>query len=158
MSKKTCLFILISTQLAVLGLATRKSSNPSHSAEQNIKFLNLNSGTPFPMPQQFVQTSTQHFLDSRAFSFQHVPGSVVCDLLSTAFNRYYKIIFRPNQYETAKNVVNLRNSDTKRNQKNNRLKSSLLKRVQVKVLLPCEDYPSLESDESCNIKYLCYAD
>jgi hypothetical protein len=106
------------------------------------------AGQPFPKPQSISQTNVLHYLEARAFAFQYAPGSVVCDLLSNAFNRYYKIIFNSNQHAT-------RISD-KKYRKTRQVGSipadaSILKRVTVNIHSPCEDYPSLESDESCNV-------
>jgi hypothetical protein len=113
--------------------------------------IELQPGRPFPMPQSIFRTETQHYLDARAFSFQYVPGSATCSLLSTAFNRYYKIIFTPGEYETARKVLNLRKSN-KMFKKNFGLSDQTqLKRVVVNVHEPCEEYPTLESDESCNL-------
>lgn len=122
------------------------------------RVLPKSRGKPFPKPQTHITTDNQHFLDERAFSFQYVHGSVVCDLLSTAFNRYYKIIFRPQNLEIVKSQgstirkIARELSSNKLNTKNKLPKKhsvSILKRVLVNIQLPCEDYPNLESDESC---------
>jgi hypothetical protein len=107
------------------------------------------SGTLFPKPQFVIQSQVQHYLNSKEFSFSYVKTSVVCDLLDNAFNRYYKIIFTPTEYETAVNNVR---KVKRREEKQREVKEprSFLKRVVVDLHSPCEDYPSLESDESCS--------
>jgi hypothetical protein len=108
-------------------------------------------GQPLPKPQSLSQSDTLHYLDAPAFAFQYAPGSVVCDLLSNAFNRYYKIIFHPGQNDNKPTGVS-RNSEHKSRQARPMPKNAnILKRLAVNVRSPCEDYPSLESDESCNI-------
>jgi hypothetical protein len=111
-------------------------------------------GTPFPKPQSQIVTDTQQILDQKDFSFQYGKSSVVCDLLNLAFNRFYKIIFRPQSYDIKGDGVLInqvkklhrQNKETKENTIN---QARLLKRVIINVQMPCEDYPSLESDESC---------
>jgi len=112
-------------------------------------------GTPFPKPQSQIVTDTQQILDEKEFSFQYGKSSVVCDLLNLAFNRFYKIIFRPQSYDMRGDGVSM-DQVKKLHRKNKEIKENimnqarLLKRVIINVQMPCEDYPSLESDESCN--------
>jgi hypothetical protein len=112
-------------------------------------------GQPFPKPQIFVTQETQHKIDQRNFSFQYVKVSATCDLLSVAFNRYYKLIFQPQTYEINENVRRVRKL-TKRNMKNVQIEPNdvAVDRVIVNVEQPCEEYPSLESDESCKFRKL----
>jgi hypothetical protein len=121
--------------------------------EENIEYDYNYDQTPgqlFPKPQFLIQTDTQHYLNARDFSFKYTKNSFVCDLLTNAFNRYYKIIFTPNEYETARYVKRLKRKTTSNNSTQAR---SYLKRVLVNVARPCEDYPSLESDESCLMQF-----
>jgi hypothetical protein len=107
-------------------------------------------GQPFPMPQVFVTKATQHKIDQKSFSFQYVKGSVTCDLLSVAFNRYHKLIFQPQTYEINEKERRVRKL-TKHNLQNIEIEPNevAIDRVIVNVEQPCEEYPSLDSDESC---------
>jgi hypothetical protein len=118
---------------------------------QNIHALvPKSSGQPWPLPQQMTSNSIVHSLDARAFAFMYAESSQVCQLLTSAFNRYYKIIFLPQSAEILgqKNFVRKVKSN-KKPPKSKLSDPSLLKRIVVNVQQPCEDYPSLDSDESC---------
>jgi hypothetical protein len=108
------------------------------------------SGQPWPLPQQMTSNSIVHSVDARAFAFMYAESSQVCQLLTSAFNRYYKIIFLPQSSEILdqKNFVRKVKSN-KKPPKSKLSDPSLLKRIVVNVQQPCEDYPSLDSDESC---------
>lgn len=149
-----CILVLGLSLLFELAVSNGANSKQSQHAKHVNKILPKSRGRPFPQPQVYMSTDTQHVLDERAFAFQYVAGSVVCELLSSAFNRYYKIIFRPQSLDymrrvSVKKVVNhkLFESNGPHAKAN-----SLLKRVVVNVREPCEDYPSLESDESCILR------
>jgi hypothetical protein len=116
-------------------------------------FTNSKLGQPLPKPKSISQTPNQRYLDVRTFSFRHASDSVVCELISVAFNRYYKTIFFAEQYANE-----ISGGRSKINKIKHRNKLGLLKKyseleklqqVTVKVNMPCEDYPSLDSDESC---------
>ena len=123
-----------------------KISNEELRASKNLKIVPKTPGRPFPKPQSQVITDVQQLLDEKNFSFQYGKGSVVCDVLSVAFKRYYDIIFRPQNIATnvRKIARSHKDSETKINPK-----ASLIKKVTMNVQEPCEDYPSLDSDESC---------
>lgn len=131
------------------GSSTANSQLNSGRKGKVSRVLPKSVGQVFPKPQYQVTTQQQHYLDERAFSFQYAQGSVVCDILSAAFNRYYKIIFRPQNYK-----INPNSRQSVRRLMKNSLDvhfqaPNLLKRVVVNIKNQCEDYPSLESDESC---------
>lgn len=107
------------------------------------RILPKSRGQVFPKPQSQITTDTQHRLDEHNFEFQFARGSHVCDVLSLAFNRYYKIIFRPHE----KTRLSRQFESLELHQDH---RESFLKRVIVDVKEPCQDYPSLESDESCS--------
>lgn len=110
-------------------------------------------GRPVPMPQVYATMDTQHVIDAKAFSFQYAKGSVVCNLLSNAFNRYYKIIFKPLEYEMFEGRHSLVKPIRRGGKATNKSTgASVLKRVVVNIHEPCEDYPSLESDESYTLE------
>lgn len=112
--------------------------------------ISKSRGQPFPKPQEYLSTNNQNQLDKKSFSFHYVAKSQVCDVVSLAFNRYYKSIFEPHKYQIIENV-NL----VSKKRRANKLKKfkeqdkQLLNKLWVNVQEPCEDYPSLESDESC---------
>jgi hypothetical protein len=112
------------------------------------KFFKKNAhkllGKPVPMPQTYITSDSQHYLDEQEFSFKFIKDSVVCDVVNLAFYRYHRIIFRPEENFQVKRVKRHHMSPAK--------KANLLKNVLVKVALPCEDYPSLESDESYSLE------
>lgn len=101
-------------------------------------------GKPVPMPQTYITSDSQHFLDEQEFSFKFVKDSVVCDVINLAFYRYHRIIFRPEENFQVRRI--------KRNHMSSVNKANLLKNVLVNVVLPCEDYPTLESDESYSLE------
>ncbi|CAF1646697.1 unnamed protein product [Rotaria magnacalcarata] len=110
-------------------------------------------GEPWPKPQSIQTTSTRFAVHPATFYFLTNETSQQCDLLRNAFDRYYKIIFFPQTYmlhltdplladikirhlkETLRNVSDL--GDV-----------TLLKRLIVNIEQPCEEWPSLESNES----------
>lgn len=95
----------------------------------------ISKGQVFPKPQFQIFYETQNSLSKNEFRFEYVKGSQICDVVSIAFNRYYKIIFG----------TRLLRSD----KQNNYLSS--VKKLTLMIHEPCEPYPSLESDESCNL-------
>ncbi len=142
--------ILILLAAGVLVLARKEHSinyYDSITYGQSVTY-DQSPGQLFPKPQFLFQTETQHYLNAKAFSFEYRKSSFVCDLLANAFNRYYKIIFTPTEYETSRNVKKLKR---KPNSQDSNTSRSFLKRLIVNVVQPCEEYPSLESDESCLI-------
>lgn len=138
------IFLLIGSLNAGKSLREERNEHNLH------RILPKSKGKPFPQPQSYISTETQHTLDERAFHFQYATGSVACELLSSAFNRYYKIIFRPQEFTYAKGVSIKKLFKTHPKKANKTGDATLLKRVVVNIRDPCEDYPSLESDESCN--------
>jgi hypothetical protein len=106
-------------------------------------------GQPFPKPQSLTQTDRQFYLDPRGFTFAHAQDSVVCDLITNAFSRYYKIIFNPEQYAAEIGSRQLYRSKPTITLKPGERNIDQLDRVIVKVKTECEDYPSIDSDESC---------
>jgi hypothetical protein len=112
-------------------------------------------GQPFPKPQSLSQTDKQFSLDARVFSFHHAQDSVVCDLITNAFNRYYKIIFKPAQYAMEIGGRPVTRARSPGESSFPRVNIDQLERVVVKVETECENYPSLDSNESCKTKYIC---
>ena len=109
-------------------------------------------GQPWPLPQSMITGTNIYSIDARAFSFQYAETSQTCDILTNAFNRYYKIIFLPQNYDIIENKNFVKKVKTNKKPKTENLFDGNLKRLVVNVQQPCEDYPNLDSDESCKIK------
>ena len=106
-------------------------------------------GSPFPLPQTYAVSDNQFYIDEQMFQFQLNDTSFDCDLLEYAFRRYYKIIFTPVDYEIVKNrKLNIRKVKTKK-ARDIRQNTATISNVEIFVDGKCEDYPNLESDESC---------
>lgn len=79
----------------------------------------------------------------------------MCDVVSNAFNRYFKIIFFPQNYEIIPNKKLVRRvRKAKKSVKEANLADNLLKRIVVNIQGQCEQYPTLDSDESCKLNVL----
>ncbi len=122
-----------------------------------ILFINSNgctkiNGKPVPLPQIYTASENQFYLNPSEFKFQFARGSYVCDVTRLAFTRYHKLIFNPDQYEIVANrrVVKKRplNRKLMLNQRFSYNQDSI-NQLLVNVAEPCEEYPTLESDESC---------
>ena len=109
-------------------------------------------GQPWPKPQAMQITQEQYAVHPAAFHFLVNSTSQTCDLLTSAFDRYYRLIFFPQDY-----MNYVLNRDVPSQAKVKPWKKSLadlhdvplLKRLNVQVQQPCEQWPTLESDESC---------
>jgi len=102
-------------------------------------------GSPWPMPDTYVSTPDIQTIDMFSFQFNAIGQS--CDILQSAFSRYYNIIFRGGHP----------NGLVGKRQRRNALKfrpkfaasaAPVVSALNVKVQNPCEHYPSLEMDES----------
>lgn len=109
-------------------------------------------GEPWPKPQS-IQTTPQRFaILPSTFHFLINETSQSCDLLTSAFDRYYTIIFFPQTYLSHI----LRSPPTpptnyrmiKKNS-SNLANASFLMDLSVYIEQPCDEWPSLESNESC---------
>ena len=94
----------------------------------------ITKGQVFPKPQMQIIYDEQNLLDKSEFRFEYTKESQICDVVSNAFSRYYKIIFGSRLMREKQPIINLPS----------------IKKLTVMVHVPCELYPSLESDESCN--------
>ena len=108
------------------------------------------SGKPVPMPQNYITTNEQHFIDEQNFMFKYLDDSNVCDVVTLAFYRYHKIIFRPNELFQVRKMHNNNYNNEMNNKKVKQLDA--LTHVLVNIQSPCEEYPSLESDESYTLE------
>jgi len=95
-------------------------------------------GQPWPMPQKLKQTDDVLSLPPYTFSFA-VTGAD-CSLLRSALDRYHRIIFSNN--EGGSKALRFRPR---------RETGAELATLNVKVLQNCEEYPSLQMDESYNL-------
>ena len=128
------------------------------SSQQNANaFIGLNTvpkstGYPLPRPQSWAASNNQFRLDSFNFSFEfNEKSSASCDLLTDAADRYYKIIFDPTNYEIVKGHSNKARRVLRPNKSNikNHANEELISKMIIMVNGPCEDYPNLDTDESC---------
>ena len=154
MIKQIFLLTLVIKASLVFTEENKIITNKEIRGSQNLKNIVAKTpGRPFPKPQSQIVTDVQQILIEKEFTFQYGKGSVVCDLLSIAFTRFYKIIFRPQNYDINGNgssrVKKVRYQNKNQPFDNQQKNVRLLKRVLINVQLPCEDYPTLESDESC---------
>ncbi|CAF0706116.1 unnamed protein product [Brachionus calyciflorus] len=101
----------------------------------------ITKGQIFPKPQNQVTFDNRNILNKKNFHFEYSKESQVCDVISIAFNRYYKIIFGSQYLRNMNDVPSQLKSD-----------ASSLNRLLVNVHEPCEEYPSLESDESYTLE------
>ena len=109
-------------------------------------------GEVWPKPQS-IQTTGQRFaLRPDTFQFRTNETSRSCDLLTSAFDRYYRAIFFPNTYSSY--ILRSPSSSTDNPVlRRSMLKQGsvpLLKTLYVNVQQPCDQWPTLESNESCN--------
>ena len=95
-------------------------------------------GEPWPQPQ-FIHTTTQRFsIPHQTFQFLITESSERCDLLTSAFVRYYHTIFfaaSPPSSHKAHDSID---------------------RLLVSITQPCDEWPSLRSNESCNLTLLAF--
>jgi hypothetical protein len=115
------------------------------------------AGEPWPKPQLIQTTAQRLAVYPDAFHFLINETSQRCDLLTSAFDRYYRAIFFPNTYLSyilhassnfsANDFIN----QSKSNEAWKRtLSTPSLNYLFVNVQQPCDQWPSLESNESCN--------
>ena len=106
-------------------------------------------GQPWPKPQTIHTTAQQFVIQPAAFHFLVDPTSQTCDLLTSALDRYYKLIFYPQTYlDYVLNQTSTK-KDIPRKPKKSLADVPLLPRLTVRIDTACDQYPSLESNESC---------
>lgn len=111
-----------------------------------------------PLPQVYTSTDKQFPLNVDEFTFRFLKGSFVCDVTKLAFTRYHKIIFTPETYRVVQNSARTVRKLGKQPLKLNQTATSSetpIDHLSVHILNPCEKYPTLESDESCNFINIC---
>lgn len=110
-------------------------------------------GQPWPLPQSMQMTAQQYAIHPAVFHFLVNQSSQTCDLLTNALDRYYRITFFPQTYF---NYIFHPESIDK--QKESKLKANLndlrdvpmVERLTIFIQQPCDQYPTLESNESCD--------
>ncbi|CAF1064636.1 unnamed protein product [Rotaria magnacalcarata] len=117
----------------------------------NSFYVQATVGYPWPQPQAIHTTPQQYGVHPAAFHFLVNQTSQTCDLLTSALDRYYKLIFYPYSYLNyildPESVIDEIKDKPKKTLFDLR-DTPLLKRLNVYIQEPCERYPTLESDES----------
>jgi hypothetical protein len=140
----TVLFFLF----AVISLSHGGRSRPSVDAF----YVEASVGEPWPKPQSIQTTAQQLAVHPAAFHFLVNATGQTCDLLTSALDRYYKLIFFPQTYLNHilhPGSVNDENKDVPKKSLEDLRDTPMLKRLNIYVQQPCDQYPSLESNESC---------
>ena len=110
--------------------------------------IQFSTGSPWPMPASMVTTNGSQVVKAMLFRFQATKYS--CDILESAFVRYFDIIFygQPSYREHSGDDVS-----RVEKHKNQPLQFEPvgLTSLNVAVQQPCEKWPSLEMDESCKL-------
>ena len=143
-----CVFI----GLFQLSACNRKLSDPLENRDpfQSV-FIGKTEGRPVPLPQVYTTTNIQNLLNPRKFLFKYEKDSVVCDLISLAFDRYAKLMFEPQRYQDRVLVRKLKANKLAAGKRVGTA-GGVLTDLVVKVVQPCEDYPQLESDETYTLE------
>lgn len=123
----------------------------------DIFYVEPTVGQPWPKPQTMQISQQQIAIHPEAFHFFVNSTSQTCDLLTSALDRYYRLTFFPQDY-----LDSILEPEVERKVKKTKLKKTLdeirdaplLKRLNVHIQQPCDQYPSLESDESCKLLIL----
>lgn len=111
-------------------------------------------GHPWPKPQSIQTTAARLAIHPSKFEFMINETSHQCDILRNAFDRYYKMIFFPQAYMLylfdpllAHIQINSLKSTIKNVSEFGDV--PLLRTLVVRIEQPCEEWPRLESNESC---------
>jgi hypothetical protein len=124
--------------------------NSIESKHRNSNRKNLFYSQPWPKPQMMSTTNVEYTLNEKQFKFRYTNQSIICDIVTNAFARYYNIIFKP---EEAMLVSNIKRRKSFFNLKRS-LSNEFVETLHVEILTDCEDYPHLESDEFCMKKFI----
>ena len=106
-------------------------------------------GQPWPKPQEMQIAQVQYALHPAAFHFAVNSTSQTCDLLTSAFDRYYRMIFFPKDYMNFLLHGKKETTTVPKKSLKDLQDVMMLKRLNIHIQQPCEQYPTLESDESC---------
>lgn len=123
------------------------------------------AGEPWPKPQSIQTTFQQFAVLPDKFHFLINETSQSCDILTNAFIRYYKAIFFPQTYLSYvlgssfswnTNDYNRRPRVNIRKNLSHIVDVPLLESLNVHVQQLCDQWPSLESNESCKKTYCLF--
>jgi len=117
-------------------------------------------GEPWPKPQSIQTTAGRLAVHPNTFRFLINETSQRCDLLTSAFVRYYRAIFFPHTYLshilrssstflTDDYIHQPRTDAASKKNLSNLANAPVLEDLYVNVQQQCEQWPSLESNESC---------
>ncbi|XP_041375318.1 uncharacterized protein LOC121388147 [Gigantopelta aegis] len=113
------------------------------------------TGEPWPMPQYYIKKKKKvSKIDKDAFHFKIIAET--CDIIEEGIRRYRKTILEDaveDMYDNLQNAegTTIDNPASKYEQDVYR-KAPVITSVDVKIHKPCSKYPSVESDESYDIK------
>ncbi len=122
-------------------------------SESDFSTIRPTNGEPWPMPQSMDRFSERVSVHPDSFHFLYDEISQQCDVLTNAFDRYYKLIFYPETYWN--DLLEEPIQKKKIFRENIRKKflnlddTILLKSLNVIIRQKCEQWPTFESDESC---------
>ncbi|CAF3654515.1 unnamed protein product [Rotaria sp. Silwood1] len=117
-------------------------------------------GEPWPKPQSILTTTQRLTVNPKTFHFLMNETSQRCSLLTSAFDRYYRIIFFPQTYmpyirrssssfTTNNDIYQTKiNASLRQKYPSSITNISLLMNLYVNVEQPCDEWPSLETNES----------
>lgn len=127
----------------------------SHGRRGSFSTIRVQSttGEVWPKPQSIQTTGQQFALRPDTFQFRINETSQRCDLLIGAFDRYYRAIFVPNTYSSyilRSPAPSPADNPALRRPMLKQRSVPLLRTLYVNVQQPCDQWPTLESNESCN--------
>jgi hypothetical protein len=141
---------LLAVLLFLFAVVSHSDAKPPR-GPSNVFYVQPSVGEPWPKPQSVQTTAQQFAIHPAVFHFLVNSTSQTCDLLTSALDRYYRLIFFPQTYLNYILNPGSVNNQTEYTPKINLagLRAPLLERLNVYIQQPCDQYPSLESNESC---------
>lgn len=109
-------------------------------------------GEVWPKPQSMSSTTQEYLINRDSFELTMNETSARCDLLTNALNRYYSIIFDPFKYISSflhSNSFYFKYRNEINQSRSNVSDIPLLKQLFVYVQNECEQWPNIQSNESC---------
>ncbi len=141
---------LLAVLLFLFAVVSHSDAKPPR-GPSNVFYVQPSVGEPWPKPQSVQTTAQQFAIHPAVFHFSVNSTSQTCDLLTSALDRYYRLIFFPQTYLNYILNPGSVNNQTEHIPKINLagLRAPLLESLNVYIQQPCDQYPSLESNESC---------
>jgi len=146
-----CVKMSLSVALHLLFLATAALHGGILAGSSSYPPQQFSTGSPFPYPASMITTNESQVVKAMLFRFKATMHS--CDILESAFVRYFDIIFH-GQPSYKKHTGEDVNDVEKDNSQRLLFKPNEVVGVtslDVAVQQPCEKWPSLEMDESCKL-------